>query len=123
MKKEFTKEMSKDEKENRSQPKSGALDKFEPGGELGQLDDRNQYEQRLNSLPAEQKELAEESTRFADLWQYFSQQRMDIPASIVERVRNVSPLPVPDRIRAMKDINRELMEYLNDVGQDPRIRQ
>jgi hypothetical protein len=123
MKKEFTKEMSKDEKENRSQPKSGALDKFEPGGELGQLDDRNQYEQRLNSLPAEQKELAEESTRFADLWQYFSQQRMDIPASIVERVRNVSPLPVPDRIRAMKDINRELMEYLNDVGQDPGIRQ
>ena len=48
--------MSKDEKENRSKPKSGALDKFEPGGELGPLDDRNEYEQRLNSLPAEQKE-------------------------------------------------------------------
>ena len=28
-----------------------------------------------------------------------------------------------DRIRAMKDINRELMEYLNDVGQDHGIRQ
>ena len=27
--------MSKDEKENRSKQKSGALDKFEPGGELG----------------------------------------------------------------------------------------
>jgi hypothetical protein len=115
--------MSKDEKENRSQPRSGALDKFEPGGESGPLDDRNEYEQRLNSLPAEQKDLAEESTRFADLCQYFSQQRMDIPASIVERVRNVSKLPVLDRIRAMKDINRELMEYLNDVGQDPGIRQ
>jgi hypothetical protein len=115
--------MSKDEKENRSQPKSGALDKFEPGGESGPLDDRNQYEQRLHSLPLGQKELAEESTRFADLCQFFSQQRMDIPASIVERVRNVSKLPVPDRIRAMKDINRELMEYLNDVGQDPAIRQ
>ena len=83
----------------------------------------NEYQQRLNSLPAEQKDLAEESTRFADLCQYFSQQRMDIPASIVERVRNVSKLPVKDRIRAMKDINRELMEYLNDVGQDPGIRQ
>jgi hypothetical protein len=115
--------MSKDEKENRSQPKSGALDKFELGGELGPLDDRNQYEQRLNSLPAEQKEFAEESTRFADICQYFSQQRMDISASIVERVRDVSNLLVKDRIRAMKDINRELMEYLNDVGQDPRIRQ
>jgi len=115
--------MSKDEKEDRLQPTFGALDKFGPGGELGPLNDRNEYEQRMNSLPAEQKEFAEESTRFADLCQYFSQQRMDIPASIVERVRNVSELPAPDRTRAMKDINRELMEYLNDVGQDPGIRQ
>ena len=115
--------MSNDEKENRSKPKSGALDKFESGSESGPLDDRNQYQRRLNSLPAEQKEFAEGSTRFADLCQYFSKQRMDIPASIVERVGNVSKLPVPDRIRAIKDINRELMEYLNDVGQDPGIRQ
>lgn len=115
--------MSNDEKENRSKPESGALDKFEPGGELGPLDDRNEYEQRLHSLPLGQKELAHESTRFADLCQYFSQQKMDIPPSIVERLGNVSKLPAPDSIRAMKDINRELMEYLNDVGQDPGIRQ
>ncbi len=104
-------------------PKSGALDKFEPGGESGPLDDRNEFEQRLHSLPLGQKELAQESTRFADLCQYFSQQKMDIPPSIVERLGNVSKLPAPDRTRAMKDINRELMEYLNDVGQDPGIRQ
>ncbi len=67
--------MSKDKKENRSQPRSGALDKFEPDGESGPLDDRNEYEQRLNSFPADQKELAEESTRFADLCQYLSQRR------------------------------------------------
>ena len=115
--------MSKDENENRSKQKSGALDKFEPGGELDPIEDRNEYEQRLNSLPAEQKDLAEESSRLADLCQYFSQQRMDIPPSIVERLGNVSKLPVLDRIRAMKDFNRELMEYLNDVGQDPGIRQ
>ena len=115
--------MSKDEKENRSKPKSGALDKFEPGGELGSIEDRNEREQRLNSLPAGQKELAEESARFADLCQYFSQQKMDIPPSIVERVGSVSKRPEPDRVRAMQDINRELMEYLNDVGQDPGIRQ
>jgi hypothetical protein len=115
--------MSKDENETRSKPRSGALDKFEPCGEFGAIDDRNEYEQRLNSLPAEQKELAEESTRFADLCQYFSQQKMDVPPSVVERVGSISKLPAPDRIRAMKDINRELMEYLNDVGQDPGIRQ
>ena len=115
--------MPKDEKENRSKPEFGTLDKFEPGGELGPIEDRNAYEQRLSSLPAEQKEFAEESTRFADLCQYFSQQKMGIPPSIVERVRNVSKLPAPDRTGAMKDVNRELMEYLNDVGQDPGIRQ
>ena len=115
--------MSKDEQDNRSRQESAALDKFGPGGEVGPIDDRNEYEQRLTSLPADQKELAEESARFADLCQYFSQQKMDIPPSVVERVGGVSKLPVPDRIRAMKDINRELMEYLNDVGQDPGIRQ
>ena len=115
--------MSKDEKQNRLQPKSGALDKFGPGGESGPLDDRKEYEQRLNSLPVEQREFAGESTRFADLCQYFSQQKMDTPPSIVERVGSISKLSAPDRIRAMKDINHELMEYLNDVGQDPGIRQ
>jgi hypothetical protein len=115
--------MLEDEKEKRSKRKSGALDKFGPGGELGAIENRNEYEQRLSSLPAGQKELAEESARFADLCQYFSQQKMDIPPSIVERLGNVSKLPAPDRIRTMQDINRELMEYLNDVGQDPGIRQ
>ncbi len=115
--------MSKDEQENRSKREPCALDKFGPCGESGPIEDRNEYEQRLNSLPAEQKELAEESARFADLCRYFSEQKMDIPPSVFERVGGVSKLPVPDRIHAMKDINCELMEYLNDVGQDPGIRQ
>ena len=115
--------MLANEKENRSKRKSGALDKFEPGGELGAIEDRGEREQRLDSLPAEQKEFAEESTRFADLCQYFAQRKMDIPRSIVARVRCISKLPLTDHIRAMKDINRDLMEYLNDVGQDPGVRQ
>jgi hypothetical protein len=115
------KEMSKDDKENRSKTKSGALDKFEPGGVLGPLENRNEYEQRLNVLPADQREFAEESTRFADLCQYFSQQKIDLPPSIVERLGNVSRLPLLDRMHSMKAFNRELMEYLNDVGQDPGI--
>jgi hypothetical protein len=115
--------MSEDKKENRSKRKSGTLDKFGPGGELGAIEDRNERERRLNSLPFREKELAEESARFADLCPYFSQQKMDIPPSVVERLRNVSKLAAPDRVRAMQDINRELMEYLDDVGQDPGIRQ
>jgi hypothetical protein len=115
--------MSRDDKENRSKTKSGALDKFETGGVLGPIENLNEYEQRLNVLPADRREFAEGSTRFADLCQYFSQQKIDLPPSIVERLGNVSRLPLLDRIHAMKDFNRELMEYLNDVGQDPGIRQ
>lgn len=115
--------MLEDKKEKQLKRKSAALDKVGSGGEFGPIEDRNKREQRLNSLPVGEKELAEESARFADLYQYFSQQKMDVPPSIVERLGSVSKLAAPDRVRAMQDINRELMEYLNDVGQDPGIRQ
>jgi hypothetical protein len=81
------------------------------------------YDQRLNALPPDQNRLAQESTRLADLCQYFSQQQNDIPAEIVEQVAGLSRLTISERIRALIDVNRSLMEYLNDVGEDPRIRQ
>ena len=71
--------MSNDEKKGQSSTTGGPLDKFEPGGELGPIEDRNEYERRFNSLPPDQKELAQESARFADLCQYFSQQKIDLP--------------------------------------------
>ena len=112
--------MSKEEEQSKTK---GALDSFEPGSKRGPIDDRNEYEKGLSSLAPEQKQLAEESTRFADLCQYFSQQSMDPPAHVVEQVGRLSMLPVPERIRALMDINQSLMEYLYDVGQDPGIRQ
>ena len=60
--------MSKEEKSNLT---TGALARFGSGGDLGPVEDRNEYDQRLKSLPAGNKELAEESARFADLCQYF----------------------------------------------------
>lgn len=115
--------MSNDDKRGQHRNTEGALNKFEPGGELGPIDDRNEYEQRLNALPPDQKELARENTRLADLCQYFSAQKMDIPPPLVERVGGLRRLAIPERIRALKELNRALMEYLNDVGQDPGIRQ
>lgn len=73
--------------------------------------------------PNEEKELAEFCARFADLCQYFSQQSMDLPPQIVEEVRLVSKLAVKDRIAKMKRLSQDLMEYLNDAGPDPQIRQ
>jgi hypothetical protein len=115
--------MSNDKKQGQQKPLPGALDKFEPGGELGPVEERNEYEQRLNSLPPEQKELALETARFADLCQYFTRQKMDLPHQVVEQAARLSKLAIAERVRVLKDINRELMGYLNDVGQDPGIRQ
>ena len=115
--------MPKEEKA--SQPRSAldAQNTFESGGELGPIEDRNEYERRIAGLPPEQKELAEETTRLADLCQYFSQKQIDIPPELVERIAGLPTLTNSVRIRALANLNEALMAYLNHAGQDSGIRQ
>jgi hypothetical protein len=110
-------------KEEKSKNTTGALARFESGGDLGPVEDRNEYDQRLKSLPAGKKELAEESARFADLCQYFERQRMDVPVEILDQLGRASRLALPERIEAMKKLNQRLMEYLNHAGNGHFIRQ
>jgi hypothetical protein len=112
--------MSKKEK---SKNTTGAFARFEPGGDLGPVEDRNEYDQRLKSLPASEKELAEESARFADLCQYFERQRMVVPVEILDQLGRASRLAIPERIEAMKKLNQRLMEHLNHAGNGHFIRQ
>ena len=115
--------MPKDEKDKQPKEVLGALDNFEPGGASGPIENRNEYEQRLRELPPRQKQLAEESARLADLCQYFSQHELDIPPELVEQVAELSKLPTSERVRALVELNRALMEYLNATGQGPATRQ
>jgi hypothetical protein len=110
-------------KEEESKETTGALARFGSGGDLGPVEDRNEYDQRLKSLPVGEKELAEESARFADLCQYFERQRMDVPVEILDQLGRASRLAIPERIEAMKKLNQRLMEYLNDAGNSHFIRQ
>jgi hypothetical protein len=110
-------------KEEESRKTAGALARFETGGDLGSIEDRNAYDQRLKSLSVGEKELAEESARFADLCQYFERQKMDIPVEVLDQLGRASRLAIPERIEAMKKLNRRLMEYLNDAGNGHFIRQ
>lgn len=98
-------------------------DMFGPGGKLGPVEDRNELELRVNSLPSGERELAQESARFADLCQYFERQKIDIPSGIVDQLGRTSRLPIPERVDEMKKLNQQLMEYLNGVSEDPGIRQ
>ena len=97
--------------------------RFEAGGELGPIENRNEYDQRLEALPPEEKELAECSARFADICRFFADKKMDIPNQVLDLVEGLSRSPVRDRISILKGANQRLMEYLNDVGEDPKIRQ
>jgi hypothetical protein len=110
-------------KEEKSKNTTGALARFEPGGNLGPVEDRNEYDQRLKSLRVAEKELAEESSRFADFCQYFERQRMDVPVEILDQLGRASRLAIPERIEAMKKLNQRLMEYLNNAGNGHFIRQ
>jgi hypothetical protein len=115
--------MQKNEKQIPPMSTRGALDKFEASGELGAIADRNEREERFKRLPPDEKELAEESARLADLCQYFASKCIDIPPQILDQIGGLPRLPIRDRIRALKDINQALMEYLSDVGEDPQLRQ
>lgn len=77
----------------------------------------------LDALPPDQKELAQENARLADLCRYFSDKKMDSPPQVLDQVGRLARLPIVDRIRVLKDANRTLMGYLSDVGEDPQIRQ
>lgn len=111
------------------QKKDGANDKdsgsgrFEPGTDLGPIEDRQEYENRVNALPDNERQLAQELSHFADLCQYFEREKVDVPAEIIEELGRASRLPIPRRLEAMKKLNQRLMEFLPDVGGASQIRQ
>ncbi|MGD0466750.1 MAG: hypothetical protein ABSA54_00085 [Terriglobales bacterium] len=116
--------MSKEDQQNKpAVAVQGGLSKFLSGGEFGAIEDPQEYERRISALPPAQREFAEEGTRFANLWQYFSEHRMELPRHIVEQIGELSRLPAAEQIATMRRVNQALMEYLNDVGEDSGVRQ
>lgn len=104
-----------------SKPSEGMLDKFEPGSESGPIEDTTEREARINQLPPDEKQLALESARLADLCQYFSQEKMDIPADLLDRIGRLPKLQPGERIRELLSINQALMDDLNRVGSGPQL--
>lgn len=86
-------------------------------------DTKREHEASGGDAPINEEDLAEVCAQFADVCQYFSQQNMDLPPQILDEVRSVSKLAVPDRVARMKRLNQELMEYLHAAGPAPQIRQ
>jgi hypothetical protein len=115
--------MPKEEQQAKQESAKASLAKLLPGGEFGPMTNRQEYEQRIKVLPPEQREFAEESARFADIWQYFSEHRMQLPKDVVNRVSGLALLTTVQQTTVLRSVNQELMEYLNDVGEDSGVRQ
>lgn len=107
--------------ESLRKPRQEMLDKFERGGESGPIEDPTEREERVNQLPRNERELALESARLADLCRYLSEEKMDIPADLLDRIGMLSRLQPGQRVRELLSINQALMEYLNRVGSGPQL--
>ena len=101
----------------------GSLNKFLPGGELGPITNREKYQGQAKSLQPDQREFAEESARFADLWQYFAEHRMQLPENVVAEVTELSKLARDQQLTVLRNLNHRLMEYLHDASEDSGVRQ
>jgi len=98
------------------------LKRFEKGGDLAPIEDRNEWDKLVESKPPEERELVKELARFADLWRYFQERKEKLGPEIVNALSQVHSLPVPERIARLKEINQKLMERVGDAGQGAQFR-
>lgn len=98
------------------------LKKFQLGGELGPIEDRDEWEKRVQSHASQDRELLQEITRFADLWRYFQDNKEKLGAEVLAALKEVPGLAVSQRIERMREINQKLMGRIPDAGEGPKFR-
>jgi hypothetical protein len=98
------------------------LQKFQPGGDLGPIEDRDEWEKRAQSRAPQDRELLQELTRFADLWRYFQENKEKLGPEVLAALKDVPKLPVPERIQRLRKINQKLMEHIPNAGKSPKFR-
>jgi hypothetical protein len=97
--------------------------RFDKGGDLAPIEDRNEWDKLVASKLPEDRELLGELARFADLWRYFQARKEKLGPEIVQAVTEVPNLPVPERIARLKEINQKLIERVGDAGEGAQFRQ
>ena len=98
-----------------SEPQSGC--------NLAPVESIEEWEKLLAAKPPEERQLLEELARFADLWRYLRESGQKLGPEIVDRVRGLKDLPVPERILALQDISQTLMERIGDADSSAQLRQ
>lgn len=98
------------------------IERFQPGGDHGPIEDRNAWDQLVRSRGPEEGELLQELTNFFDLSKFLEGHNQALGESIVSALEQVHKLPIPERISRLREINQELMQRVADVGADSQFR-
>jgi hypothetical protein len=92
-------------------------------GDLGPIEEREEWEKLVASQPPEQRELLQELTRFTDLWRYFRERKEKLGPEIMDLLMAAPRSPMPERIARFREINQKLMERIGDAGEGAQLRQ
>lgn len=95
---------------------------FAPGGSLAPIEDHIEREKLIDSLPKDEKALAEGLSRYADVCRFFAEHQMQVPPHIVRAIGRLNRLPIDARVVQIEEINQELIEYLHNVSEDTGLR-
>ena len=93
------------------------LKRFEKGGNLASLENRDDWNTLFESQTSEERELLQALARFSDLWRYLQERDEKLGRDIVDAIFQVHRLPILQRISELKAINQKLMERIDDAHQ------
>src|SRR6201998_779262 len=71
--------------------------RFEKGGDLAPIEDRDEWNKLVESKPPAQRELVKELARFADLCRYFQERKEKLGPEVVNAISQVHKLPMAER--------------------------
>jgi len=101
----------KREKEQRKEASYKTPSRYASSSASEAVDSGPGYKECFQQLPPNDPQMAEKTRRLADLCQYFAERQIDAPPDIVEGVAGLSKLTVPERVRALVEVN-----HLNKVA-------
>lgn len=92
--------------------------RFEPGGEHGPIEDRNDWDSLVGSQKPEDREVLQELANFSDLWRFLDHLGYKLPEELVSALEQVHKLPVGERVERLRAINQQLMQKVVSVGKE-----
>lgn len=98
------------------------FDHFAPGGSMAPVQDSQEWEQLLASLPPRERELKQELANFARLWECMERANLKLSSSDADAVQAAARLPIEQRIERFREINRSLLKRLGDAAQGAQLR-